>query len=974
VNLRPGEVRQVSNGTTVTYSIESGSNTITLPPLFVQAPHIITIDPTTRTTSPGGEAIYQVEVYNPTSSPQTYALAVSGLPDAWTELASMVTLAPGARQTLPLTIQPAATATAATTTFVVTATTTSGGQDAVQAELTIVETPNLSLTPEYVTAEIGQAVTYTLTLTNDEPEARTYQLTATGLGSNTSDLPATIAVGPHASVTRQFTVAAHGSQGVYPFTVTASVTSNGTTLSAADEATLAVLSAPKVKAALRPATATGGPGVPVLYRLDVTNAGNILDTYSFDINLPAGWSARLMANDAPVTTIQMTPFVFNTAELWLLVTPATTATPGEYDFDVVVQSQLDPQVQGVVEGVLIVEGYGVQVDVQPEHTTLSPIGAGTWQVAVTNTGTQPDTYQLSASGVVSSTAQFAPAVVSVAPGQTQHVQLTASDLSFALAQTYAFAVTAWSTTHPAIQNSDIAEVTFSGYEAVEVELQPATQTLTNTAQTSYLMLVTNTGNLDTTFTLDAGATPGGLALELETDEVFVPAHMTAGVLLKVKATQAGTYQLTAGAASISSTASASANGVLIVSGSVVPTPVPTATATSTPTSTPTPTATATSTPTSTPTETPTPTATATATPTNTPTGTVPPTATATLTPTPANGAPTVSANGPYTVAEGGSVTISATGSDPEGQTLTVAWDLNGDGTFETAGSRITVSAAQLDGPSTVPIRVRATDSGGLSATDATTITVSNVAPTVTTLTLPYDPAQINTVVSGGATFTDPGIADTHTARWEWGDGSSSVGTVSEANGAGTVSGTHTYTQPGVYTVRLTVTDDDGASGELLFRYVVIFDPTGGYVTGGGFINSPVGACTLSAVCAGATGRANFGFNAKYQKNATVPTGQTEFQFKAGNLNFHSSVYEWLVVAGAKAQYKGSGTINGSGDYGFMLTAIDGQVSGGGGVDTFRIKIWDKISGAVVYDNQMGASDDTEPTTALQGGSIVIHRN
>ncbi|HEY0733264.1 MAG TPA: SdrD B-like domain-containing protein, partial [Herpetosiphonaceae bacterium] len=47
VNLRPGEVRQVSNGTTVTYSIESGSNTITLPPLFVQAPHIITIDPTT---------------------------------------------------------------------------------------------------------------------------------------------------------------------------------------------------------------------------------------------------------------------------------------------------------------------------------------------------------------------------------------------------------------------------------------------------------------------------------------------------------------------------------------------------------------------------------------------------------------------------------------------------------------------------------------------------------------------------------------------------------------------------------------------------------------------------------------------------------------------------------------------------------------------------------------------------------------
>jgi len=69
----------------------------------------------------------------------------------------------------------------------------------------------------------------------------------------------------------------------------------------------------------------------------------------------------------------------------------------------------------------------------------------------------------------------------------------------------------------------------------------------------------------------------------------------------------------------------------------------------------------------------------------------------------------------------------------------------------------------------------------------------------------------------------------------------------------------------------------------------------------------------------------------------------------------------------------SGTINGSGDYGFMLTAIDGQVNGGGGIDKFRIKIWDKATGAIVYDNQMGAADDANPTTAIQGGSIVIHK-
>ena len=106
----------------------------------------------------------------------------------------------------------------------------------------------------------------------------------------------------------------------------------------------------------------------------------------------------------------------------------------------------------------------------------------------------------------------------------------------------------------------------------------------------------------------------------------------------------------------------------------------------------------------------------------------------------------------------------------------------------------------------------------------------------------------------------------------------------------------------------------------------------------------------------------------------MPTGNTEFQFKVANLNFHSTAYQWLVVAGPKAQYKGWGTINGAGNYGFMLTAIDGQVAGGGGVDKFRIKIWDKNNGdAIVYDNQLNAVDDADPTTALGGGSIVIHK-
>jgi len=121
-----------------------------------------------------------------------------------------------------------------------------------------------------------------------------------------------------------------------------------------------------------------------------------------------------------------------------------------------------------------------------------------------------------------------------------------------------------------------------------------------------------------------------------------------------------------------------------------------------------------------------------------------------------------------------------------------------------------------------------------------------------------------------------------------------------------------------------------------------------------------------------TGKANFGFVSRYKKGADVPTGETEFQFKAGNLNFHSESYQWLVVAGARAQFKGSGTINGSGNYDFILTAIDGAINGGGEIDKFRIKIWNPSSEEIVYDNKIGADDGGNDATELDSGNIVIH--
>jgi hypothetical protein len=59
---------------------------------------------------------------------------------------------------------------------------------------------------------------------------------------------------------------------------------------------------------------------------------------------------------------------------------------------------------------------------------------------------------------------------------------------------------------------------------------------------------------------------------------------------------------------------------------------------------------------------------------------------------------------------------------------------------------------------------------------------------------------VNTAINTSAPFADLGVLDTHTALWDWDDGSTSPGIVSETNGSGSVSGSYTYAGAGVYTV------------------------------------------------------------------------------------------------------------------------------------------------------------------------------
>ncbi len=139
---------------------------------------------------------------------------------------------------------------------------------------------------------------------------------------------------------------------------------------------------------------------------------------------------------------------------------------------------------------------------------------------------------------------------------------------------------------------------------------------------------------------------------------------------------------------------------------------------------------------------------------------------------------------------------------------------------------------------TYTAKLTATDSVGASSSDTTTVTVGNVPPTLHTLTASSYVVPIGKSVTATGTYSDPSSADTFTCTFTWDDGGPNTNV---NRGAGTTgcSASKTYTAQGVYTITLTVTDDDSGVSNTLKIMVSVYDPNGGgFVTGGGWINSP----------------------------------------------------------------------------------------------------------------------------------------
>jgi uncharacterized membrane protein len=560
-DLEPGETRLVAAGTDVAYTLASGYNTLTLPPLYVTAARLAAIEPPIQTRPAGSTAVYTLTLTNLTENAAVYDLTVSGPLAAWTDAPDSVNVPANGEATAPLTVHIPTDAAPETLPLLV-AVDDGLVSDAVSAELTIVDGVDVSINPTMQSAPAGEGVTYTLTITNLETADQNYTVTPTGLVEVT--LPGSFFV--PAGEAESFTFSAEGTTaGPLPFTLLA-MAGSGAADSA--DAVLEVQSGSNVALALSPDPVVTGPGSTAVLTLTVTNTGNLPDTFDLDMTVPAGWSATLLSNGQPVSDVTLPPFVYNSRDLALLVVPAVGASPGDYDITASAVSQSNANITADTTGTVEVLNRGVQIEIISGPTTVDPQGTAVWQVRVTNTGQLADTFDLMAAGPLALAGSFSTDSVTLSAGQFQTVQFTADDLEIFLPGIYDLIVAAQSQANSNIISQDSWAVTITAYEAVSVAFEPLSQTLTNTLTATYMLILTNTGNINTLYELsvDVPGANGTIAL----DAIQLPAHGGATVLVTVAVPGPGTYVITGSAVSDSGAASDSATATLIIPGDPPP--------------------------------------------------------------------------------------------------------------------------------------------------------------------------------------------------------------------------------------------------------------------------------------------------------------------------------------------------------------------------------------------------------------------
>jgi uncharacterized membrane protein len=459
------------------------------------------------------------------------------------------------------------------------------------APLTVADQHIISLTPGTETADLGSSASFTVQLTNPYSTDVTYDLSTVGLGGFTTTLASSVTVPAGQTVTTPLDVsipltAAAVTNG---FEVLATTTS-GVSDSVEGELTVAdqvALQTRVVSLAISPTQATAGEGTSATYQLSVTNVGSVDDTYSLITHgLAAGVTATLGQN-----TVDVPPGASNFRDVPLTLAVAPGTTPGSYSFTVTATSTSDPTVASTTNGTLTVTAGGVQVVMQ---NPTSGVPGTTFQAKVTNTGTTTDTYNLALGGPAALVSSLGTNELTLAPGASQVVPITTGAVNFGVPGTLSLTAMATSTSNPAIQGADRADLNIAASQpGVTAAFSPTSQTLSGPGTATFLLTVHNTGNTEDSYSATIMTTSGLVTATLigpdgsptQSIPIFRLSGLSTGTLeLRARISAVGLGTVTVLVKSLNHPDSATPTAVTVVTPAAV-TPTPAPTVTPTPTST-----------------------------------------------------------------------------------------------------------------------------------------------------------------------------------------------------------------------------------------------------------------------------------------------------------------------------------------------------------------------------------------------------
>jgi len=260
-----------------------------------------------------------------------------------------------------------------------------------------------------------------------------------------------------------------------------------------------------VGVSISPPENSAKPGRSTTFTVTVTNTGNITDTYDLTVSDNLGWGPTLSP-----TAFTLADGASGTATLTVLIPDNQTAGTRD-NIRVRATSRADNRVSAENSAVAYVAAFlrKVKVSLTPTRQENSPGGMLNYTVVVANEGDIADNYALTASDNENWGPTVTPSSLAIAPGASDNAALSVTIPEKTWAHKEATVVaTATSTENAGVAASDMGVAKTSVVRGVDVSISPGENEALPGENTTYVVTITNTGNVEDTYDITVSNNAG----------------------------------------------------------------------------------------------------------------------------------------------------------------------------------------------------------------------------------------------------------------------------------------------------------------------------------------------------------------------------------------------------------------------------------------------------------------------------------